>query len=47
METVNVEAHYKPFPHLIIRNFYNQEELDVNLEEKHNFYTKPVLLFLL
>lgn len=40
METVNVEAHYKPFPHLIIRNFYNQEELDLIWEEL-KFYTKP------
>lgn len=40
METVNVDAHYAPFPHLIIRNFYNQEELDLIWEEL-NFYTKP------
>ena len=40
METVNVEAYYDPFPHLIIRNFYNQEELDLIWEEL-KFYTKP------
>lgn len=40
METVNVDAHYGPFPHLIIRNFYSQEELDLIWEEL-NFYTKP------
>jgi len=40
METINVEARYNPFPHLIIRNFYNQEELTLIWEEL-NFYTKP------
>ena len=40
METVNIDAHHTPFPHLIIRDFYNQEELDLIWEEL-KFYTKP------
>ena len=33
-----------PFPHLIIDNFYNEEELELIWEEL-NFYTKPGKLF--
>ena len=30
----------EPFPHLIVNNFYNKEELDLIWEELR-FYTKP------
>ena len=33
-------AEVDPFPHLILENFYNDEELDLIWEEL-NFYTKP------
>ena len=39
-ETLEGIVFKKPFPHLIINNFYNQEELDLIWEEL-NFYTKP------
>ena len=40
METLQAKAYKDPFPHLIINNFYNQEELELIWEEL-NFYTKP------
>ena len=44
METIKGSAFVEPFPHLIFKNFYNQEELDLIWEEL-NFYTKPDKLF--
>ena len=40
METLNGNAYSDPFPHLIIKNFYNEEELKLIWEELI-FYTKP------
>ena len=40
MATLDGIAFEKPFPHLIIENFYSPEELDLIWEEL-NFYTKP------
>ena len=40
METLEGVAFEKPFPHLIIKNFYNPEELELIWEEL-KFYTKP------
>ena len=40
METLQAKAYKDPFPHLIIKNFYNEEELKLIWEEL-NFYTKP------
>ena len=40
METLQAKAYTDPFPHLIIRNFYNEEELKLIWEEL-NFLTKP------
>jgi len=40
METLNGNAFTDPFPHLIIDDFYNPEELELIWEEL-NFYTKP------
>ena len=40
METLEGVAFEKPFPHLIIENFYNPEELELIWEEL-KFYTKP------
>tara|TARA_Y100000401_G_scaffold98064_1_gene85695 strand:+ start:161 stop:838 length:678 start_codon:yes stop_codon:yes gene_type:complete len=37
-------AYKKPFPHLILKNFYNKKELNLIWEEL-NFYTKPNKLF--
>jgi len=39
-EDIHVDAFDGPFPHLIIKNFYNEQELDLIWEEL-NFYTKP------
>ena len=39
-EDIHVDALDGPFPHLIIKNFYNEQELDLIWEEL-NFYTKP------
>ena len=44
METIRGSAFTEPFPHLIFKNFYNREELDLIWEEL-NFYTKPNKLF--
>ena len=35
-----VHKHRKPFPHLIIEDFYNEEELELIWEEL-KYYTKP------
>ena len=40
METLEGIAYLKPFPHLIIKNFHNENELKLIWEEL-NFYTKP------
>tara|TARA_B100000427_G_C15391647_1_gene543591 strand:- start:43 stop:663 length:621 start_codon:yes stop_codon:yes gene_type:complete len=40
METLEGLASTQPFPHLIIKNFYNENELKLIWEEL-NFYTKP------
>ena len=40
METLQAKAYTEPFPHLIIKNFYNEEELKLIWEELI-FYTKP------
>ena len=40
METLIADTYQDPFPHAIIKNFYNQEELKLIWEEL-NFYTKP------
>ena len=40
METLQAKAYIDPFPHLIIKNFYNEDELKLIWEEL-NFYTKP------
>jgi len=40
METLNGNAYSDPFPHLILENFYNEEELELIWEELI-FYTKP------
>ena len=44
METLEGVAFEQPFPHLIIQNFYNPEELELIWEEL-KFYTKPGKLF--
>ena len=40
METLKGNAFSDPFPHLILENFYNEEELELVWEEL-KFYTKP------
>ena len=40
METLEVTKFEGPFPHLIVEDFYNKEELDLIWEEL-NYYTKP------
>ena len=40
METVVGEGFVEPFPHLIIKNFYNEDELKLIWEEL-TYYTKP------
>ena len=40
IESIEADAYEEPFPHLILHNFYNKEELDLIWEEL-NFYTKP------
>ena len=39
-ESLSATANEYPFPHLIVDNFYNKEELELIWEEL-NFYTKP------
>ena len=43
-ETLSATANEYPFPHLIVDNFYNKEELELIWEEL-NYYTKPGKLF--
>ena len=40
MENLEADAFIDPFPHLIIKNFYNDDELELIWEEL-KFYTKP------
>ena len=40
-ETLKLIRYEEPFPHIIVKNFYNKEELELIWEEL-NFYTKPV-----
>jgi len=40
LESIKVNLHEGPFPHAIVDNFYNEEELKLIWEEL-NFYTKP------
>ena len=40
MENLRCDVFNSPFPHLIIKNFYNEKELELIWEEL-NFYTKP------
>ena len=40
MENLVCDTYHEPFPHLIIKNFYNEEEVELIWEEL-NFYTKP------
>ena len=40
METLNGNAYSDPFPHLIVNNFYNSQELELVWEEL-KFFTKP------
>ena len=44
METINGQGYQKPFPHLILRDFYNQNELKLIWQEL-DFYTQPGKLF--
>ena len=44
METVRGSGYQKPFPHLILKNFYTQEELRLIWQEL-DFYTQPGKLF--
>ena len=44
MQNISADAYIEPFPHLVFRNFYTDEELDLIWEEL-NFYTKPNKLF--
>ena len=39
-EQIQADAYETPFPHLILHNFYNDEELKLIWEEL-DFYTKP------
>ena len=44
METIRGSGYKEPFPHLILRNFYNQQELELIWQEL-DFYTQPEKLF--
>ncbi len=39
-EQIEADVFEEPFPHLVLHNFYNKEELNLIWEEL-NFYTKP------
>ena len=39
-ETLKLVQYPDPFPHIIVKNFYNPDELDLIWEEL-DFYTKP------
>ena len=40
METIEATVFVEPFPHIIIDNFYNEDELQLIWEEL-KFFTKP------
>lgn len=40
MQNINIDAYAKPFPHIIVHDFYDDEELKLIWEEL-TFYTKP------
>ena len=40
METIEIDLYAEPFPLMVVKNFYNEEELRLIWEEL-NFYTKP------
>ena len=40
MQKINIDAYADPFPHIIIHDFYDDEELELIWEEL-DFYTKP------
>ena len=40
LESIEVNLHEGPFPHAIVNNFYNEEELELIWEEL-KYYTKP------
>ena len=44
METIRGSGYQEPFPHLILKDFYNQEELELIWQEL-DFYTQPEKLF--
>tara|TARA_A100000172_G_C2997573_1_gene95149 strand:- start:44 stop:715 length:672 start_codon:yes stop_codon:yes gene_type:complete len=44
LSTIGVRSYKKPFPHLILENFYDENELELIWEEL-KFYTKPNKLF--
>ena len=44
MEDLYATVNHEPFPHLIVDNFYNDDELKLIWEEL-NFYTKDGKLF--
>ena len=39
-ETLKLVQYPDPFPHIIVKNFYNPDELDLIWEEL-DFYTRP------
>ena len=44
METLDTDLYRDPFPHMIVKNFYNESELKLIWEEL-DFYTKDGKLF--
>ena len=44
METLDIDLYRDPFPHMIVKNFYNESELKLIWEEL-DFYTKDGKLF--
>ena len=44
METIRGSGYQEPFPHLILKDFYNQQELELIWQEL-DFYTQPEKLF--
>ena len=43
-EHLECDVYDQPFPHLIVKNFYNEKELELIWEEL-KFYTKPGKLY--